>query len=86
MPVNTLLARYERQAFYGQQAEALASVLRDLGDDPPPYGPERELATIGNERLLRGIPAVRRGWGAMIGTRPDRQLLRREGQRRRRAR
>lgn len=70
------LARLEQQ-----QAKLLAELAREAPDDVPVRG-----ATAGgDERRLRGIPAVGRGCaGAIPGTRPGDSLFRQERKARRR--
>jgi hypothetical protein len=81
---NRLLASLERHRLEVEHAKILDEVLSDLGEDVPDWTP-REDRTIGNEERLRGLPAVGRGVsGAIPGTNPEHELLRREGQRQRR--
>lgn len=47
---------------------ALAGIVKDYTTPKPAI--EREDPTFGNEKLLRGIPAVGRVGGAIFGTRP----------------
>ncbi len=55
-----------------QQATQLAEILRDIDPDAPPIQERRYRAALpGDERALRGIPAIGRNVaGAIPGTSP----------------
>lgn len=69
--MSRMLARIQRQRLAAQQARAVARALREAVEDGRVYVP----GTGGDERRLRGIPAVGRGVaGEIPGTRPDRAM------------
>ena len=80
---NRLLASLERRRLEAEHACIRDAILDDFGDNVPDWTP-REVCTIGNRDLLRGLPAVGRGVGGAIpGTDPEAELLRREARRER---
>lgn len=87
--MSHLLARFRRQALADQQAAALREAIGIDDADPLPNSVvSRDPATPGNERLLRGIPLFVPGvkfGGVIAGTQPEREALRIDGLRRRRA-
>lgn len=79
-----ILARFNRSTLEAAQAEAISEAVRDTADTTPTRA-DREDPTIGNERLLRGIPVAGVGGGAIARTRPEWEAMRLDGLRRRRA-
>ena len=76
------LPRAHRRQLQAEDAAKLELILREVTDEPASSAAGATAA--GDERRLRGIPAVSKGTsGAMFGSDPVRALLAKERHRRR---
>lgn len=67
-PMSNILRRYHAHAERIQDEQKLARILLETGDHAPTIG---HATAGGDERKLRGIPAIARGVaGAIPGTSP----------------
>ena len=78
-----LLARFHRDTLQIAANQNIGRILNETSETANGANAEhakREVATVGNERLLRGIPMTGRdaAGGAIWGTHPEREVLGRE--------